>query len=89
MSTNSVTWKWLAGTFLSILLLGGAGWMRMLNAEVQTVKGDQKKDREAASEARGKVGIIEERTKRVEQDVQEIKEDLKELLRRTPRAPTR
>ena len=89
MSTNSVTWKWLAGTFLSILLLGGAGWMRMLNAEVQTVKGDQKKDREASADARGKVGIIEERTKRVEQDVQEIKEDLKELLRRTPRAPAR
>ena len=89
MSANSVTWKWLAGTLLSVLLLAGGGWMRMLAGEVETVKQEQTRDREAAGVSREKVGVIEERTKRTEQDVKEIKEDLKELLRRTPRAPAR
>lgn len=84
MTANSVTWKWLAGILMSIVLLSGGAWMRILNADVQTVKEEQKKDREAAAENRGKVGVIEERTKRTEDDVKEIKQDLKELLRRTP-----
>lgn len=83
---NSVTWKWLAGSLLTVLLLAGGGWMKMLAADLDTVKKEQKNDREAAGISREKVGVIEERTKRTEQDVREIKEDLKELLRRTPPA---
>ncbi len=89
MSANSVTWKWLAGSLLSVLLLAGGGWMRMLAADLGIVKEEQKKDRESAAGSREKIGVIEERTKRTEQDVKEVKEDLKELLRRTPRAPAR
>lgn len=84
MTTNTVTWKWVAGSLLSVLLLAGGGWMKVMNAELATVKTEQKQDREAAGASREKVGVIEERTKRTEQDVQEIKQDLKELLRRTP-----
>jgi len=83
--TNSVTWKWLAGTLLSLLLLTGGAWMKMQAAELQTVKDDQKKEKDASASSREKVGVIEERTKRTEDDVKEIKQDLKELLRRTPR----
>ena len=89
MSANSVTWKWLAATLLSLLMLTGGAVLRSHHAELQEVKQDQKKDRDAATDSRGKVGVIEERTKRTEQDVQEIKQDLKELLRRTPHAPAR
>ena len=84
MTATSVTWKWLAGSLLSVLLLIGGGWMRMLAGEVETVKQEQKRDREASGASREKVGVIEERTKRTEDDVREIKQDLKELLRRTP-----
>lgn len=86
MTANSVTWKWLAGILLSILLLAGGGWMKMLTAEVATVKDEQKKDRADSATSREKVSVIEERTKRTEEDVKEIKTDLKELLRRTPRS---
>lgn len=90
MTANSVTWKWLAGTLLSVLLLAGGGWVRMLAADLGAVKEEQKKDRDAASGSREKIGVIEERTKRTEQDVKEVKEDLKELLRRMPpQLPTR
>ena len=85
MTTNSVTWKWLAGTLLALLLLTGGAWMKMQAAELQTVKDDQKKEKDASASSREKVGVIEERTKRTEDDVKEIKQDLKELLRRTPR----
>ena len=84
MTATSVTWKWLAGSLLSVLLLIGGGWMRMLAGEGETVKQEQKRDREASGASREKVGVIEERTKRTEDDVREIKQDLKELLRRTP-----
>ena len=83
--TNSVTWKWLGGTLLSLLLLTGGAWMKMQAAELQTVKDDQKKEKDASASSREKIGVIEERTKRTEDDVKEIKQDLKELLRRTPR----
>lgn len=84
VSANSVTWKWLAGSLLSLLLLSGGAWVRMVQSEVQTVKEEQKKDRDASANSREKVGVIEERTKRTEEDIKDMKQDLKELLRRTP-----
>ena len=86
MTANSVTWKWLAGSLLSLLLLSGGAWVRMVQSDVQTVKDEQKKDRDAAAGNREKGGVIEERTKRTEEDIKDIKQDVKELLRRTPPA---
>ena len=50
----------------------------MQAAELQTVKDDQKKEKDAFASSREKVSVIEERTKRTEQDVNEIKEGQKE-----------
>ena len=87
----SVTWQWLAGIVISILILGGSAWMTSMYAEVGKVKDEQKQDRAVTQDIKGKIGVIEERTRRTEQDVQEIKESQKdqgrkldELLRRRP-----
>ena len=89
MSTNGVTWKWLGVLAATIIIGGGGARMTTMYAEVGRVKEEQKADRQTVNDVKGKVGVIEEQTKRTEKDVQEIKRDLKdqnkkldELLRR-------
>ena len=86
---NNVTWKWLVGILMSIVVMGGAAWMSTMYAQVGKVQEEQKQDRQTVNDVRGKVGIIEEQTKRTQEDVREIKdtqkktnEKLDELLRR-------
>lgn len=87
---NALTWKWLAGIVLTILLAGGGAWIGNMSAEVGKVKEEQKADRQTINDVKGKVGIIEERTQRTQEDVKDLKEGQKEqnrkldeLLRRT------
>ena len=89
MANNNVTWKWLAGIAISILVMGGGAWMSTMYAQVGKVQEEQKQDRQTVNDVRGKVGVIEEQTKRTQDDVKEIKdtqkktnEKLDELLRR-------
>ena len=72
-----------------LVLAGGSAWMTTMYAEVGKVKEEQKADRQTVNDVKASVGIIQERTKRTEEDVREIKErqsetnkKLDELLRR-------
>lgn len=78
MATQGVTWQWLAGIATSVVLLGGTAWMGALNGDVNRVKEEQKADRASASATDRRVGIIDEQTKRTQEDVREIKETQKE-----------
>ena len=89
MGNNNVTWKWLVGILMSIVVMGGGAWMSSMYAQVGKVQEEQKQDRQTVNDVRGKVGVIEEQTKRTQDDVKEIKdtqkktnEKLDELLRR-------
>jgi len=86
---TSVTWQWLAGSAIGVIILGGGAWMTTMYAEVNAVKQEQKADRKTVNEIEKKVGVIEEQTKRTREDVHDIKESQKdtnkkldELLRR-------
>ena len=90
MSNNHVTWKWLAGAALTLLLAGGSAWMSTMYAQVNKVQEEQKQDRATVGEVKTKVGVIEEQTKRTQEDVKDLKKGqdeqtriLNELLRRT------
>ena len=86
---NSVTWKWLVGTLMALVFLGGGTWMTTMYAQVNKVQEEQKQDRQTVNDVKTKVGVIEEQTKRTQEDVKEIKDaqkdtnkKLDELLRR-------
>jgi cytoskeletal protein RodZ len=86
---NNVTWKWLVGILVLILMGGGGAWMTTMYAQVGKVQEEQKADRQTVNDVKSKVGIIEEQTKRTQKDVEEIKDGQKdtnkkldELLRR-------
>ena len=81
MATNGVTWKWVAGSALSLLLLGGAGWVGTLTAQLNRVQEKQEQDRTTVNAVDKKVGVIEEQTTRTREDVKEIKEQQKEQTR--------
>ena len=90
MSQNGVTWKWLGGILILIVLGGGSAWMTTMYAEVGRVKDEQKADRQTINDVKGKVGIIEEQTRQTQKDMEQIKKNqekaddkLNELLRRT------
>ena len=74
---------------MTLLLAGGSAWMSTMYAQVNKVQEEQKQDRATVGEVKTKVGVIEEQTKRTQEDVREIKdtqkktnEKLDELLRR-------
>lgn len=74
---------------MSVILAGGGAWMTTMYAQVNKVQEEQKQDRRTVGEVEKKVGIIEEQTKRTQEDVKEIKDSQKdtnkkldELLRR-------
>ena len=88
---TTITWQWLAGIAMTILIMVGGAWMSSMSGEVGKVKEEQKADRQTVNDVKNKVGIIEERTKRTQEDVREIKDEQKEtnkkldeLLRRRP-----
>ncbi len=86
---EQITWKWLVGVMVTMVLLGGSAWLTTMYAELGKVKEEQKIDRQTTNDVKAKVGIIEERTLRTQKDVEEIKQQqqeqiqkLNELLRR-------
>jgi len=90
----AVGWKWLAGTAVTVLILGGGAWMGIVWSEVSTLKrevaekgGDVreiKKDIEAIKESqKSQLDLIRDAQKdqRRQQDkVDDKLEKLKELL---------
>ena len=92
MPSNNVTWKWLAGIAMTVLVAGGGAWMGTMHAQVNKVQEEQKQDRQKTQDIKSDLEVIKERTRRTDEDVKEIKETqkedgkkLNELLRRTPR----
>ena len=77
-----LTWRWLGGILLSIVLLGGGTWMTHMATEVGKVKEEQKQDRQTTQDVKAKVGVIEEQTKRTQEDVKEIKDTQKDTNRK-------
>jgi hypothetical protein len=89
VANDSVTWKQV-GVVVSVLGLLGGGWMTSMHAEVRGIKADQVTDRNQSNTQGASIRVIEEKVRRTETDVQEIKQDqremnrkLDELLRRT------
>ena len=82
MTDRNVTWQWLAGTAISIVMLGGGAWMTTMYAEVNAVKQEQKADRKTVNDIEKKVGVIEEQVKRTREDTQEIKESQKDTIKK-------
>ena len=83
MATNgALTWRWLGGILLTLIVMGGGAWMTTMYAEVGKVKEEQKQDRQTTQDVKAKVGVIEEQTKRTQEDVKEIKETQKDTNRK-------
>ena len=83
MATNGVlTWRWLGGILLSVILAAGGAWMSGMATEVGKVKEEQKQDRQTTQDVKAKVNVIEEQTKRTQDDVKEIKETQKDTNRK-------
>ena len=77
-----LTWRWLGGILLTLIVMGGGAWMTTMYAEVGKVKEEQKQDRQTTQDVKAKVGVIEEQTKRTQEDVKEIKETQKDTNRK-------
>ena len=82
MSEKNVTWQWLAGSAIGVLILGSGAWMTTMYAEVNAVKQEQKADRKTVNDIEKKVGVIEEQVKRTREDTQEIKESQKDTIKK-------
>jgi len=85
--SESITWKWLAGICVSILLLGGGGWMTYVQGQLGTFLiamdatkekvGKQAVDQAATAE---QVKAINSKVDDVKKDVQDIRSDIKLIL---------
>lgn len=91
MSGNSlVTWKWVAGSLLAVILAISSAFFTGLYGEVSKIKEEQKQDRQMNQDVKRDLDVIKERTRRTEEDVKELRggqkeqdHKLDELLRRS------
>lgn len=85
--TDSITWKWLAGISVSIMILGGGAWITYVQTQIGgvLVALDGTKDRvgkqavEQATTAE-QVKSINQKVDDVKKDVQDIRSDIKLIL---------
>ena len=73
-----VSWKWLAGILVSVVLLAGGGWVRYIQAELGQVKAEQQEERDQRQEQAGTLRVLREKIERVEEQAREIRQDQKE-----------
>lgn len=81
-----VTWKWLAGTAVGLIILGGSGWLTYMQSEVGSVyvSIDKTKDKmaeQAVDQAttKQKVQDIDRKVDEVRKDVGDIKAILQQI----------
>jgi septal ring factor EnvC (AmiA/AmiB activator) len=82
INTNNITWKWLVGVLTTVVILAGSAWMASMSTELDKIRTEQAVDRKEAADVREKIGRIDERSRRTELDILEIKESQKELSRK-------
>ena len=85
--SGSVTWKWLAVSAGSVLVLAGAGWLAYIQTQVSTTyvaidKTKEKVAEQATDQAvtKSKVDGIDRKVDEVRRDVAEIKNSLQQIL---------
>ena len=69
--------RWILGVLAALVLAGGMALLTNLWASVNSVHDDIGKHGE-------RISIVEEKARRVVDDIAEMNRDLRELLRRTP-----
>lgn len=86
---SSVTWKWVAASLTSILVLGTATWMTAMERRLQTNEAETKAETKERTKQGGDIEVIKERLRTMDRDLQETKDAVKdsnkkldELLRR-------
>lgn len=75
---NGVTWKWIVGVLISILFLAGGVIVRGQDERLDRIERTQEKQQKAAED----VEVVKERARRLEDDVREIKGDIKDQNRK-------
>ena len=90
---DAVSQRWLLGILVSVLIMGGAGWMTYVQAQISDVKKEQQVAAglaalaaQVAVQVRGQADadilVIREKIKRLEEDTREIKGDVKEQTKK-------
>lgn len=76
-----LTTKWLLGILVSILVLGGAGWMTSMSAGQRDLEKRQTQTEIVAEKNNVKLDTIDKRTDRIEKQLDEINRNTELLLR--------
>ena len=79
---DAVSQRWLLGILASLIIMGGAGWMTYVQAQIADVKKEQQADTLTRGKAAGDIEVIREKVKRLEEDTREIKGDVKEQTKK-------
>jgi hypothetical protein len=86
-SNGSVTWKYVGGVAVSLIILGGSGWLAFMQTQLGSVylAVDKTKERlgeQATDQAvtKSKVQDIDRKVDEVRKDVGDIKSTLQQIL---------
>lgn len=85
--SDSITWKWLAGIAVTILVLGGGAWMTTVSTRIDSVtvaldttKNKQNEQAVEQATAKEKINTIDRKVDEVRKDVSDIRGDIKQIL---------
>lgn len=77
--SGSVTWKYVGGAALSIIVLGGTGWLTYVQSQVGniTVAMDAQKDKLA--DQKTQQAVTGQRVEQIDKKVDEVKKDVSDI----------
>jgi hypothetical protein len=86
-AADSVSWRWLAGIAISVLILAGAGWLTYVQNQIGGVQlaldGDRKQATQQAVDTavtKKQVENLDRKVDDVQKDVRDIRSDIKQIL---------
>ena len=74
----SVTWKWVAGVTVSLLVLGGGGWLTNMQAQVSDMRNKHEEINRNESTQTADIAVIKEKLRVIEDRQKEQSEAIKE-----------
>lgn len=77
-----MTWKWLVGVMVGILVVGGGGWMNHMQGQVSDIRSKQEAAGKDASTQSADIAVIKEKLRTIEDRQKEAAEQSKDINRK-------
>lgn len=78
-ANGSVTWKYVGGAAVSLIILGGSGWLTAMQGQIGDVYVTADKTKERLAEQATDQAVTRSKVESIERDVNEVRKDMSDI----------